>query len=1016
MYDRSRAAMVSKIIFAISRRRFSLFFVCGFALEEMPVKTLLVATLTLALAGTVTVPAAHALHRGSHRLHKSSRRTATPHRPRAVPPLNLAGRVLLPDGTPAAKANVTLSWLTQSGTVQFAKASVDAGANFRATTKLAGAARNCPVGITAFAAGQGSDCVQSTLGSKVLLNLTLRLKAGVALEGRLIGVNGSPTANTEVHVEALFPAAASGSPGSLQQTMLFLGRTSNVIPQPTPYDYFMRLLPDGAAPKLFSAHTDANGRFTLNGLPRRATVLLRTGGGFILTPASMMPLTLDTRARQDAGILVATKTGSAGIRVIDAITQKPASGVSATIMLASGVASGPVFYHGQMPFQVSTTVSTDPNGSAEVKDLLPGKYRVHVEGCVREIRVEEGNNVARADFTLRQGPLNGRLLDSNGKPLANVDILMNASAAASLGSSPMNGPGFNRISNFDGIRQPAGWERNPLARTGPDGSFFLPGFPWGAGQVIVRATRNNDRAEYRGPVSGIGSTLEMRMTPNALVSVRGRLVDPQRRVVSSMMCQALHWQNSPRPTWFASAHQVAADAHGRFRVDGLERGESFSIISSGQRIAVQQQAVVHPPSVKTVALTTHSPVSDFESPRFVANREGVAQDLGDVMVHPSGTTEEVLQSYGAARREVVSAGVIEAPDRPAVDQAQAALKRYYRALRGGDVRGAQSLTSRLSPDYSAQLPEFLMRAGLSFIGTSGGEDNEIRSPLRFVPRSLIQSLTSRNAVVTPFMNINNFSGAEGLQEISHSQDDFIVDGRLQSAQVDSGPELGTIGRGPRAGNAWVVLTANRDGNIALAGVLHFEDGQWRVVQSGMPPSPQVAGLAGFLEGTSALTTVDYKTKSSPVPMEQFVQAREEGRRFLRLWAENRQDAMRKETSQVSFSFAPDVQQYKKLQERRPDQGICPLNAETRVDLDPITNLTVWEEKWLASMAKSHTMTSQVFNGFDFRSSASSGVLSDKALKGGNLALLQYTAPTGRFLMALVRRNNQWMVLEPALPL
>jgi hypothetical protein len=45
-----------------------------------------------------------------------------------------------------------------------------------------------------------------------------------------------------------------------------------------------------------------------------------------------------------------------------------------------------------------------------------------------------------------------------------------------------------------------------------------------------------------------------------------------------------------------------------------------------------------------------------------------------------------------------------------------------------------------------------------------------------------------------------------------------------------------------------------------------------------------------------------------------------------------------------------------------------------------------------------------------------GLFPDALLHRGDLVLLQYSEPTGRFLMALVREKNRWKVLEPALPM
>src|SRR5262249_32734913 len=151
----------------------------------------------------------------------------------------------------------------------------------------------------------------------------------------------------------------------------------------------------------------------------------------------------------------------------------------------------------------------------------------------------------------------------------------------------------------------------------------------------------------------------------------------------------LHWRSSLRPTWFFSARRVETDAQGRFHIEGLERGESFSLLSDTQRFgsggeAARKQGVL---SVSVSALR------DFESPRFTTCRQGETQDLGDLIVHPSHAQNEVFHAYGVSSRQVVSAGVLETSNSEAIEEARAALSRYHQALRSGDVQALHRLTS-----------------------------------------------------------------------------------------------------------------------------------------------------------------------------------------------------------------------------------------------------------------------------------------------------------------------------------
>ncbi len=622
----------------------------------------------------------------------------------------------------------------------------------------------------------------------------------------------------------------------------------------------------------------------------------------------------------------------------------------------------------------------------------------------------EGGAGAQAEFALREGPLNGRLLDASGKPRANVDIMMNAGPAASAVPLVNNGLVFSRFGgrgNFDGNGQfSAGWERRPIARTGPDGTFVINDFPWGASRVILRATAGCDRAEFNSPVSAIGSGVTLRLTPQALVTVTGRLVDPKRRAVSKMTCQALHWQSSPRPIWFASAHKVRSDAQGRFRIEGLERGESFSVISNGQNVVQQQAAQTKVAAVRTVALAGKSSVTDFESPRFVAAREGAAQDMGDTMVHPSSTQDEVMQTYGAAQREVVSDGVIETPSQAAVDAAKDALRRFAEARAKVDVRAMQSLTSRLSPDYSPALPEFLARA--SFVSATGskGRADSLR-PLRFVPRALIRGMLGndssggmgiqRNGIVTLNSSVTDLNSFDGLQVAS-----------------DTAPQPSLREGDLRSGSAWVVLTEQRKTGLALAAVLHHEDGRWRVVSGAFPANTPFTTLAGFFGGIVPIDGAR-QAAAAPLPIDQFASARAAGARFLRQWARNRPDAMRQQTSLTSFSFAANAADYRKLQEHRPDQGNCPLNPGDAFALQPIPHMSRWEQQRLTRLVWSHSAptggNSAVTQAFAFNGAGPRHV---KAVEMP--VLLQYALPSGRFVMELVREKGMWKVVEPAMPL
>ncbi|HLJ55545.1 MAG TPA: hypothetical protein VKT77_10950, partial [Chthonomonadaceae bacterium] len=641
--------------------------------------------------------------------------------------------------------------------------------------------------------------------------------------------------------------------------------------------------------------------------------------------------------------------------------------------------------------------------------------------------------VAPVEFMVRQGALNGLLLDRSGKPAPNVDIMMLPSSAPMAGIVNTS----KLVMEADGPPQPdansVSWERIPVARTGPDGRFIIHPVPWGAARIVLRATSGSDRAEFSGAVSGIGDLVTLRMTPNALITVTGRLIDAQRRPVSGAACRALHWQPTLRSFWFASAHELTSDGQGRFRVAGLERGESFSVISGASGVPMQQAVIVRSQAVRKAG-AKGSPITAFESPRFTAAREGAVQNLGDVMVHPSTTPDEVLQSYGAVRREIVSTGVIEAPDAAKVQQAAAALGRYEQAIAEADPRAAQILTSRLSPTWAPALPDYLIRC--SFVQTS--EDGAGVGPLRamrFVPRALLQSMTAGSAAPSagPGAEVRTNSDLTDLQVQATSFDG----GRRSSFEpLNSASAITRTSRALGAAGSWVLFTRDGRNGPVFAGLTHWENGKWRVASGTVAPGTPLAALSFFFGGVAPTRALAARN-AAPLSIGELVAARDAGARFLRDWAENRPDAMLRRTARVSLAHTARLADYRRQQERRVDQGNCPLNAGDKVSLQPLPGLNAWERRWLSVTAWSHGQTTEAgafdstaflraaFDRSDVTESAPTRRLrTDRrgarsranATQRGRSVLLQYEAAGGRFLMALVYEKGAWRVVEPAMPM
>src|SRR5439155_13134594 len=198
----------------------------------------------------------------------------------------------------------------------------------------------------------------------------------------------------------------------------------------------------------------------------------------------------------------------------------------------------------------------------------------------------------------------------------------------------------------------------------------------------------------KGSPDQIGSTLELSLRPAMLVSVTGRLLDPRRRPLAKADFSTIRWQEGPRITWLASARQGKTDPAGRFRVDGLERGQSFSILGGAPG---------------------RSEEDGFESPRFATPGAAVTvaatQELGDVVVHPVEGAQQVLQLYGFDSTDQLArlTALLPAPPAAAVAGARAALARYNAALGAGDFDAAYHMTSRLSLDWAENRRDFLLR-------------------------------------------------------------------------------------------------------------------------------------------------------------------------------------------------------------------------------------------------------------------------------------------------------------------
>ena len=155
-----------------------------------------------------------------------------------------------------------------------------------------------------------------------------------------------------------------------------------------------------------------------------------------------------------------------------------------------------------------------------------------------------------------------------------------------------------------------------------------------------------------------------------------------------------------------------------------------------------------------------------------------------------------------------------------------------------------------------------------------------------------------------------------------------------------------------------------------------------------------------------------------------------GERYLRAWLDADREQMRRLTSPFSRLPVSDIAQFRHALERRADEGVSPLASEEKVTLQPVHNLTLWDQEWLKQLAgenaqvvdfsRQPVVVGENFAGF--RSEKTTSLVEvmspapEELAPGNDTAVFRYSAQGHDFLMVLQRHNRQWQMLEPALPL
>jgi len=840
----------------------------------------------------------------------------------------------MPDGTAAAGARLFVAPENPyRSTLEEIK--IDSKGHFRYTIDFSKHPPSEDLAFSAIVPGKATLWRMYRISDKTLGSLTLRLDPAATLTGQIVDINGKPLSGIDVKFPHLGPDFAA------------FGRET------TDGSTFPRndFLSPEVLKTLYHAKTDATGHFTLSGLPPKGQLRLKLGRNILLTPGSSTSIALGDRQQTDAGILVAASPGSIALHFTDRSTGKPAAGVKAILLPKSFSAQDiSSIQDDEDAHDRLNGLLSDAKGNIAVSPLAPDEYRVVIEGKERLITVTEAH-ATRVDLAVRTGPLKGRIVDATGKPVAGIPITLDMSP------NPLK----ETLGAFSGFGSAEGQQGDRgIAKTDSNGKFEIWPFPWAATSVTLRGRRGNAEAQWSGSARSIGKTLEMRLRPGALVTVKGRLVDPENHPVKPKKVSLIRWQDAPRITWLLNATEVPIDAQGRFQVEGLRRGEGFSLLAGSPFSA-----------------SGDSSAEGFESPRFTTSREAGVQNLGDVVVHPLDSGQQILQLYGIGSRQQLAqlATLMPSPSAASGDAARETLTRYRSALVSGDFATAHQLTSHVSAGWSRDRREFMAHSTLHI-----PTPQEIQ-PLRFVPGiSLAYLLTISKNGASPL----NFS-------------------------------LGAAAGDLQADPDWVVFAAAGPKAIQIAGIVHKEQGEWKVVSASSLFGNSLDSL--FLLDATGGTVPRPAGFHRPTPAPESAQidtAKAVAEKYLAAWSHGDDATQLALTSPLSTGAAKDLDGLRKARSQRLDEGICPVSDMNALHLTPVQGLTQWESEWLAEYSRKFEEISgqqRAPNGADKHEGFPANYV-----ERGDLIPFSYTADGHDFLILMVKYIGGWQVLEPAVPL